>query len=58
MTRVRVVHLLALREALMAGHRATGRSSPGWTDVVPSAGSAPIRAVHVMELRWAVLALV
>lgn len=56
-TRVRLVHLLELREALAAAYRAAGRSSPGWTDVVPSAGAAPIRAVHLMELRTAVLAL-
>ena len=54
MTRVRLVHLLELREGLAAAYRSAGRAAPGWT---PAAGSAPIRAVHLMELRAAVLAL-
>ena len=55
-TRVSLVHLLELREALAAAYRVAGRSSPGWTDVA-AAGQVPIRAVQVMELRAAVLAL-
>ena len=56
-TRVRLVHLLELREALTAAYLAAGRSSPRWTDAAPAAGSTPIRAAHLTELRAAVVAL-
>jgi hypothetical protein len=35
----------------------SGRAAPRWTDASPAAGSTPIRALHVTELRAAVLAL-
>ena len=56
-TRVRLAHLLDLREALSAAYAAAGRAAPRWTDASPAAGSTPIRAAHVTELRAAVLAL-
>ena len=55
-TRVRRVHLLELRRALRAVYVATGRAAPVWTDAALLAGT-PIRAVHLMELRTAVVAL-
>ena len=55
-TRVRRVHLLELRAALAGAYSAAGRAAPRWTDPSPTAGTA-IRAVHVTELRAAVLAL-
>ena len=57
-TRVRRVHLVELREALAEAYSAAGRASPRWTDASPVLGSTtPIRALHVTELRVAVLAL-
>ena len=56
-TVVRLEHLLELREALAAAYAASGRAAPGWTDPEPAAGSTPIRAAHVTELRAAVVAL-
>ena len=57
MTRVRLVHLLELREALAAAFVAEGRAAPRWTAAAPVAGTTPIRAAHVTELRAAVLTL-
>ena len=54
-TRVRLAHLLELREALAAAYAAARRSAPRWTDAALAAGSTPIRAAHLMELRAAVL---
>ena len=56
-TSVKLAHLRELREALGAVYVAVGRSAPGWTDSVPTAGSTPISAAHVMELRAAVMEL-
>ena len=53
-TRVRLAHLLELREALAAAYAAAGREAPGWTDAAPVAGRTPIRAVRPTELRVAV----
>ena len=53
-TPVKLAHLLELREALAAAYRAAGRAAPRWA---PAARSTPIRALHVTELRAAVLAL-
>ena len=55
-TRVRLAHLLELREALAAAYTASGRPAPRWTDTVPAGGATPIRAVHVTEMRAAVVA--
>ena len=57
MTPVKLVHLWELREALGDAYVAAGRGEPGWTDPVPTAGSTPISAAQVMELRTAVVAL-
>lgn len=57
LTRVRLSHLLELREALAAAYRASGRAGPVFTDVTPMSGTTPIRAVHLTELRAAVVAL-
>ena len=57
MTPVKLVHLRELREALGDAYVAAGRLAPGWTDPVLAAGSTPISAQHVMELRAAVVAL-
>ena len=56
-TRVQRVHLLELRSALADAYRAAGRVAPRWTDASPPAGSTPILALHVTELRAAILAL-
>ena len=55
-TRVRRVHLLELRSALAEAYGASGRAAPRWTDASPLA-TTPIRALHVTELRAAVVAL-
>ena len=57
MTSVRRTHLLELREALAAAYSAMGQAAPGWTDAATVAGATPIKAVHLMELRAAVIAL-
>ena len=54
-TRVRLAHLLELREALAAMYRAAGRAEPHWTDPALSVGMTPIRAAHLTELRAALL---
>ena len=51
-TSVKRTHLLELREALAAAYSAAGQATPGWTDA-----ATPIKAVHLMELRAAVVAL-
>ena len=50
-------HLVELRGALGMAYGNRGRPAPTWTDAAPSGGTTPIRAVHLMELRAAVLAL-
>ena len=56
-TRVRLEHLLELRESLAAAYAAAGRAAPRWTDAAPAGGTTPIRAAHLTELRAAVIAL-
>ena len=58
-TRVRLVHVRELREALGDAYRAAGRTPPSWTDAWSAAETTPtpIRAVHLTELRAAVMAL-
>lgn len=53
-TPVKLQHLLELREALAAVHEEAGRPAPVWADVPLAA--VPIRAVHLTELRAAVIA--
>ena len=52
-----LAHLLEPRQALAAAYAAAGRAAPTSSDVGPVAGTTPIRAAHLMELRAAVLAL-
>ena len=60
-TAVRDVHVMEMRDALNEVHDAKGRARPGWTDPVLTVGrmgiKAGIKAVHIMELRAAVVAL-
>jgi len=56
-TRVRLVHLLELREALAEEFVAAEQVAPRWTDAAPTAGSTPVRAAHLSELRAAVMVL-
>ena len=56
-TAVKLAHLLDLREALGEAFSAAGRPVPRWTDAAPVGGATPIRAVHLTELRSAVVAL-
>ena len=51
------VHLTELRAALDAVYDAVARSRPSYTDATVTAGTTAVEAVHVMELRAAVLAL-
>ena len=53
----RLAHLLDLRTVLDGAFTAAGRAAPIWTDASPRAGTTPIRAGHLMELRAAVVAL-
>ena len=55
-TAVRDVHVMEMRDALNEVHDAKGRARPGWTDPVLT-GRMGIKAVHIMELRAAVVAL-
>jgi hypothetical protein len=53
---VRAQHILELRTALSALYQARGQSPPSYTDEALSAGT-PVKAVHVDELRFAVMAV-
>ena len=55
-TTVRLTHLLELRQALTQAYVAWARQPPRWTDL-PASGTNAIRALHLMELRAAVMAL-
>ncbi len=57
-TPIRLVHLTELRSALDAAYAAAGRPAPTWTDQAAAAGGGVrVKAVHVTELRAAVVAL-
>ena len=51
------MHLTELRTALDAAYAAAGQPSPAYTDARVTAGTTPIRAAHVTELRTAVVEL-
>ena len=51
------VHLTELRDALGETHDAAGRSRPTYTDPIVTVGMTAIKAVHVVELRNAIVAL-
>ena len=53
----RAVHLTDLRTALGQAYIACGQSAPTCTDATLTAGTMVIKAVHIAELRAAVLAL-
>ena len=55
-TPIKRVHITELRTALAEAHVASGRPAPGYTDTAMSDGTG-IQAVHLMELRAAVVAL-
>jgi hypothetical protein len=50
-------HLTELRAALGQVYTSMGRSAPAYTDPVLTPGVTPMKAVHVMELRDAVIAV-
>ena len=51
------VHLTELRDALGETYDAAGRSRPAYTDPIVTAGMTAIQAVHVVEMRNAIVAL-
>jgi hypothetical protein len=55
-TSIKIEHVTELRTALSQAYAAAGRTSPTYTDPNLSSGM-PIRAVHVVELRAAVIAI-
>jgi hypothetical protein len=55
---INAVHITELRTALNQAYQATpGRTAPTYTDPTLSAGSTAIKAVHIADLRTAVLAI-
>jgi hypothetical protein len=50
-------HLTELRSAVAAVYAARGLSAPAWIDATVTPNLAPVRVVHIVELRAAVLAL-
>jgi len=54
-TAVRVLHVTQMRTALIEAYQAAQRTPPTFSDATLAAG--PVRAVHIAELRAAVLAL-
>ncbi len=54
---IRGVHLAELRSALDEAYVAQGRARPRYTDATVTPGATTVKAVHVMELRAAVVAL-
>ena len=51
------MHLTELRTALDAVYDAAARPRPSYTDAAVTAGATTIEAVHLTELRAAVVAL-
>lgn len=54
---VKTVHILELRTALRGAYVAAGRAVPSYTDPTLTAQQTVLRAVHIQELRAAVLSL-
>ena len=54
---IRGIHLAELRSALDEAYVAQGRARPRYTDATVTPGATTVKAVHVMELRAAVVAL-
>jgi len=55
--RVSTVHVNELRAALAAAYQRAGKSPPAYSDANLTAGVTPVRAVHIAELRSAVVAM-
>jgi hypothetical protein len=51
------VHITELRSALDAVYDALAIARPTYTDPTLTAGSTPLKAAHISELRTAVLAV-
>ncbi|MGH7306806.1 MAG: hypothetical protein ACRELZ_26325 [Candidatus Rokuibacteriota bacterium] len=56
-TTIKRTHLAELRSAISAVYTARGVSAPAWTDATLTPAVTVVRAVHITELRAAVLAL-
>jgi len=56
-TTIKRSHLVELRAAVSAVFTARGLPAPVWTDPVITAAAPLVRAVHITELRTAVLVL-
>jgi hypothetical protein len=56
-TAIKQIHLAELRSAVSAVYTARGLSAPVWTDPTIAPAVTVVRAVHITELRTAVLAL-
>ena len=56
-TTIKQAHLAELRAALAAIYAARGLASPAWTDATIAPAVTLVRAIHISELRAAVLAL-
>jgi hypothetical protein len=54
---MKTVHILELRAALGVVYSAAGRTLPAYTDPALVAGETVIKAIHISELRAAVVAL-
>jgi hypothetical protein len=54
---VRAAHLVELRSALREAYGAAGFTGPAFTEPVVTTGVTFIRAVHIQELRDAVIDL-
>jgi glucose/arabinose dehydrogenase len=55
-TLVRAIHISELRSALAQAYASAGRPAPSYTDPTLPSGT-PIKAVHISELRAAIIAL-
>jgi hypothetical protein len=56
-TTIKRTHLVELRSAVSAVYTARGVTAPAWTDATITPVATVVRAVHISELRAAVLAL-
>jgi hypothetical protein len=51
------IHIMEMRAALAAAYQISGKTLPRYSDPDLVSGTTPIRAVHVAELRSAVVAM-